>query len=111
VIAENLPLSLEQKPQASTSGQVSFSRGGRSLVRGPAHASSAPVSSTRARTGPLASKSSIAALEGEEALARRILSENAVEAGTMVMADSGLYRYTNFRMAIDAGADALFRMG
>lgn len=27
------------------------------------------------------------------------------------MADSGLYSYTNFRMVIDAGADALFRVG
>jgi hypothetical protein len=29
----------------------------------------------------------------------------------IVMADSGLYSYTNFRMVIDAGADALFRIG
>jgi hypothetical protein len=29
----------------------------------------------------------------------------------LVMADSGLYSYKNFRMVIDAGADALFRVG
>jgi hypothetical protein len=29
----------------------------------------------------------------------------------IVMADSGLYNYVNFRMAVDAGADALFRVG
>jgi Insertion element 4 transposase N-terminal/Transposase DDE domain len=49
--------------------------------------------------------------EGEETLARRILSGGAVEAGMMVMADSGLYSYTNFRMVLDSGADALFRIG
>ena len=49
--------------------------------------------------------------EGEETLARRILSSGAVEPGMIVMADSGLYSYTNFRMVIDAGADALFRIG
>ena len=49
--------------------------------------------------------------EGEETLARRILSSGAVEAGMIVMADSGLYSYTNFRMVIEAGADALFRVG
>jgi hypothetical protein len=49
--------------------------------------------------------------EGEETLARRILSGGAVEAGMLVMADSGLYSYKNFRMVIDAGADALFRVG
>ncbi len=49
--------------------------------------------------------------EGEETLARRILSGGAVEAGMIVMADSGLYSYKNFRMVIDAGADALFRVG
>jgi len=31
--------------------------------------------------------------------------------GMIIMADSGLYSYTNFRMVIDAGADALFRVG
>ena len=49
--------------------------------------------------------------EGEETLARRILSGGAAEAGMIVMADSGLYSYTNFRMVLDAGADALFRIG
>jgi len=49
--------------------------------------------------------------EGEETLARRILSGGAVEPGMIVMADSGLYSYTNFRMVIDAGADAVFRVG
>ncbi len=49
--------------------------------------------------------------EGEETLARRILSGGAVGAGMIVMADSGLYSYKNFRMVIDAGADALFRVG
>jgi hypothetical protein len=49
--------------------------------------------------------------EGEETLARRILSGGAVETGMIVMADAGLYSYTNFRMVIDAGADALFRIG
>jgi hypothetical protein len=29
----------------------------------------------------------------------------------IVMADSGLYSYTNFKMVLDAGADALFRVG
>jgi hypothetical protein len=49
--------------------------------------------------------------EGEETLARRILSSGAVDADMLVMADSGLYSYTNFKMVIDAGADALFRVG
>jgi hypothetical protein len=49
--------------------------------------------------------------EGEETLTRRILSSGAVEAGMLVMADSGLYSYTNFKMVLDAGADALFRVG
>jgi hypothetical protein len=49
--------------------------------------------------------------EGEETLTRRILSGSAIGPGMIVMADSGLYSYTNFRMAIDAGADALFRVG
>jgi Insertion element 4 transposase N-terminal/Transposase DDE domain len=49
--------------------------------------------------------------EGEETLARRILAGGAVGDGMIVMADSGLYSYTNFRMVIDAGADALFRVG
>jgi hypothetical protein len=49
--------------------------------------------------------------EGEETLTRRILSGSAVGPGMIVMADSGLYSYANFRMAVDAGADALFRVG
>jgi hypothetical protein len=49
--------------------------------------------------------------EGEETLTRRILSSGAVEEGMLVMADSGLYSYVNFKMVLDAGADALFRAG
>jgi hypothetical protein len=49
--------------------------------------------------------------EGEETLTRRILSGGAVEPGMIVMADSGLYSYTNFKMVLDAGAGALFRVG
>jgi hypothetical protein len=49
--------------------------------------------------------------EGEETLARRILSGGAVKAGMIVMADAGLYSYTNFKMVLDSGADALFRVG
>jgi hypothetical protein len=49
--------------------------------------------------------------EGEETLARRILSGGAIDAGMLVMADSGLYSHANFKMVIDAGADALFRVG
>jgi Insertion element 4 transposase N-terminal/Transposase DDE domain len=49
--------------------------------------------------------------EGEETLTRRILSSGAVEEGMIVMADSGLYSYVNFKMVLDAGADALFRVG
>jgi hypothetical protein len=49
--------------------------------------------------------------EGEETLTRRVLSSGAVEAGMLVMADAGLYSYTNFKMVLDAGADALFRVG
>jgi hypothetical protein len=49
--------------------------------------------------------------EGEETLARRVLSGGAVGAGMIVIADSGLYSYKNFRLVLDAGADALFRIG
>lgn len=49
--------------------------------------------------------------EGEETLTRRILSGGAVGAGMLVMADAGLYSYVNFRMVLDSGADALFRVG
>jgi hypothetical protein len=49
--------------------------------------------------------------EGEETLTRNVLSSGAVGSGMLVMADSGLYSYTNFKMALDAGADALFRVG
>jgi Insertion element 4 transposase N-terminal/Transposase DDE domain len=49
--------------------------------------------------------------EGEETLTRRILSSGAVGAGMLVMADSGLYSYANLKMVLDAGADALFRVG
>lgn len=49
--------------------------------------------------------------EGEETLTRRVLSSGAVEEGMIVMADSGLYSYVNFKMVLDAGADAIFRVG
>ena len=49
--------------------------------------------------------------EGEETLARRVFSSGAVGPGMIVLADSGLYSWTNFQMVIDAGADALFRVG
>lgn len=49
--------------------------------------------------------------EGEETLTRRILSSGAVGAGMLVMADAGLYSYTNLKMVLEAGADALFRVG
>jgi Insertion element 4 transposase N-terminal/Transposase DDE domain len=49
--------------------------------------------------------------EGEETLTRSVLSSGAVGSGMLVMADSGLYSYTNFKMVLDAGADALFRVG
>ena len=49
--------------------------------------------------------------EGEETLARRILSSGAIGPGMIVMADAGLYSYENFRLVVDSGADALFRVG
>lgn len=49
--------------------------------------------------------------EGEETLTSHILSSGAVTPGMIVMADAGLYSYKHFRMVIDAGADALFRVG
>jgi hypothetical protein len=49
--------------------------------------------------------------EGEDTLSRRILSGGAVEQGMVVMADAGLYSYQSLRMIIDAGADAIFRVG
>jgi hypothetical protein len=49
--------------------------------------------------------------EGEETLARRIFAGGALDAEMIVMADAGLYSYANFRMVIDSGADALFRIG
>jgi hypothetical protein len=49
--------------------------------------------------------------EGEETLTRRIFSGGALGSGMIVMADSGLYSHANFKMVIDAGADALFRVG
>lgn len=49
--------------------------------------------------------------EGEETLTGHVLSGGAVEPGMLVMADAGLYSYRHFRMVIDAGADALFRVG
>src|ERR1700758_4536269 len=38
---------------------------------------------------------------GEETPPRRILSSGAIGPGMIVMADSGLYSYVNFRMAVD----------
>jgi hypothetical protein len=49
--------------------------------------------------------------EGEDTLSRRILSGGAVEPGMVVMADAGLYSYQSLRMIIDAGADAILRVG
>jgi len=49
--------------------------------------------------------------EGEETLASRILLGGAIEPGMLVMVDAGLYSYANLRAVIDAGADALFRVG
>jgi hypothetical protein len=49
--------------------------------------------------------------EGGETLTRRVLPSGAVTAGMTVMADPGLYSYTNARMVPDAGAGALFRVG
>jgi transposase IS4-like protein len=66
------------------------------------------LSAARTRSSPPKSRETG---EGEETLARRILSGGAAGAEMSVMADAGLYSYTNFRMVIDAGADALFRVG
>lgn len=49
--------------------------------------------------------------EGEETLAGRILSSGVIEPGMLVMLDAGLYSYQHLRMVVDAGADALFRVG
>jgi hypothetical protein len=49
--------------------------------------------------------------EGEDTLTGRILSSRAVEPGMVVMADAGLYSYRHLRMIIDAGADAILRIG
>jgi hypothetical protein len=49
--------------------------------------------------------------EGEETLADRILSSAAIEPGMLVMVDAGLYSYRHLRRVVDAGADALFRVG
>jgi Insertion element 4 transposase N-terminal/Transposase DDE domain len=49
--------------------------------------------------------------EGEDTLSRRILSGGAVGPGMVVMADAGLYSYQSLRLIIDAGADAIFRVG
>jgi hypothetical protein len=49
--------------------------------------------------------------EGEDTLTGRILSSGAVEPGMVVMADAGLYSYRHLRMIIDAGADAVLRIG
>lgn len=49
--------------------------------------------------------------EGEETLTSRILAGGAVEPDMVVMTDSGLYSYRHLRMIIDAGADAILRVG
>ena len=49
--------------------------------------------------------------ESEDTLARRIFSGGAIEPGMIVMADAGLYSYEHLRLVIDAGADAIFRVG
>ena len=49
--------------------------------------------------------------EGEETMTSHILSGGAVTPGMIVMADAGLYSYKHLRMVIDAGVDALFRVG
>jgi hypothetical protein len=49
--------------------------------------------------------------EGEKTLADRIFSGPAIQGGMIVMVDSGLHSYRNLRMVIEAGADALFRVG
>jgi transposase IS4-like protein/DDE family transposase len=49
--------------------------------------------------------------EGEETLAGRILASGAVEPGMLVTLDAGLYSYQHLRLVVDAGADALFRVG
>jgi hypothetical protein len=49
--------------------------------------------------------------EGEETLASRILASAAIEPDMLVMVDAGLYSYQHLRLVIDAGADALFRVG
>lgn len=49
--------------------------------------------------------------EGERTLADRILTSGAVEPDMLITADAGLYSYQRLEMVIDAGADALFRVG
>lgn len=49
--------------------------------------------------------------EGEETLASRTLSSGVIEPGMLVMVDAGLYSYRHLRMVVDAGGDALFRVG
>jgi hypothetical protein len=49
--------------------------------------------------------------DGEETLATHILASGAIEPGMLVMVDSGLYSYRHLRMVVEAGADALFRVG
>lgn len=51
------------------------------------------------------------AAEGEDTLTRRILSGGAVQPDMVIMTDAGLYSYQNFQMIIDAGADAILRVG
>jgi hypothetical protein len=48
--------------------------------------------------------------EGEDGLASRLLAGGGLAAGTLVMADRGLYSYEHVRQVVGAGADALFRV-
>jgi hypothetical protein len=49
--------------------------------------------------------------EGERTLTERILAGGAVGPGMVVMADSGLYSHRHLKMIIEAGADAILRVG
>ena len=49
--------------------------------------------------------------EGERTLADRVLASGAVEGDMLITADAGLYSYERLRLVLDAGADALFRVG
>lgn len=49
--------------------------------------------------------------EGERTLADRVLASGAVEPDMLITADAGLYSYDRLQLILDAGADALFRVG